>query len=216
MVGGSCRCHVALAAAQDGLCSVGEQLLVGPYGTGVCGCTVTPPHSRWPVDDRCYPIHTQGPCNPGFILKMSSSRLEPTCQPNLCSHAAWWMDDDGQCYELGTQGPCDPVEMLEMDSETLEVKCTPNPSKVKRVYDIIPNNQRLMLDAPISASLKIDAMSKCVMDSRGKCRKSFFIKPKRGARGSRLRRRQQQRNKLAVRRRQPRQYLNWLQSFRRR
>jgi len=196
----------------------GGAALGGPTGLGVCGCIVTPPHSRWPMDDRCYPLHSQGPCNPGFILKMSSSRLEPTCQPNLCSHPAWiFWPEDAQCYELGSQGPCDPVEMLEMDSETLEVKCTPNLSKVKRVYDIIPNNQRLMLDAPISAKLKINSMDKCVMDSRGRCRKSFFVKPKRSGGGggmSRLRRRQQRRNKLALRRQRPRKYLTWLQSFR--
>ena len=30
--GGDCRCRVALAAAQDGICEPGEQLLVSPTG----------------------------------------------------------------------------------------------------------------------------------------------------------------------------------------
>merc|ERR1739848_930170 len=154
-----------MAAAQDVLCDAGEQLLVGPYGLGICGCVTSPPHARWPVDDRCYPLHTQGPCDDGFFLKMSPTRFEPSCQPSLCSHPAWVVWEDGLCYELGTRGPCDEIEILEMDMDTLEVRCTPAPSKVKRVYDIIPSNQGLILDSQLPKSLKVD---NCVMDSRGK------------------------------------------------
>ena len=79
-----CQCRVALAAAQDGVCEPGEQLLVTPYGVGVCGCIVDPPHSPWPQDGKCYPVHSRGPCHQGFVLKISQSSQEPACQPALC------------------------------------------------------------------------------------------------------------------------------------
>ena len=91
----SCQCRVALAAAQDGLCDPGEQLLVTPYGLGVCGCIVDPPHTPWQEDGKCYPVHSRGPCHQGFILKLSFSGNKPACQPALCG--------EGQVfYEVGT------------------------------------------------------------------------------------------------------------------
>ena len=49
---GPCRCRVALAAAQDGICEAGEQLVVTPYGKSVCGCITSPPHATWPADGK--------------------------------------------------------------------------------------------------------------------------------------------------------------------
>ena len=59
------RCVVALAAAQEGLCPPGEQLLVSPGGWGECGCLAEPPHVQWPGDGACYQAHTRGPCPKG-------------------------------------------------------------------------------------------------------------------------------------------------------
>ena len=67
MEDGPCQCKVALAAAQDGICDIGEQLLVNPFGFGECGCITSPPHTNWPQDGRCYPVYSRGPCEAGFI-----------------------------------------------------------------------------------------------------------------------------------------------------
>lgn len=202
----ACRCRVALAAAQDGLCDPGEQLLVTPYGMGVCGCIVDPPHTPWPQDGRCYPVHSRGPCDEGFVLRISHSSQEPVCQPGLCGEGQV-LYQDGECYELGTTGPCPSLHILSLEPDTLEPGCVLNTSKVKRVYDIIPRNTGLVLDGPLSRTMKV---GNCKLDSRGKCRKSFYVKQRRG--GQPLSR---DRNvRLYVKKRSPRKYLNWLKSFR--
>ena len=78
------RCRVATAAAQEGLCSPGEQLLLGPQGRGACGCVTSPPHALWREDGRCYAVHSQGPCRQGFVFTVSGSRLEAACLPGVC------------------------------------------------------------------------------------------------------------------------------------
>lgn len=193
---GPCQCKVALAAAQDGLCDVREQLLVNPYGFGECGCITSPPHTSWPGDGRCYPVHSQGPCEQGFILTISDSSLEPSCQPALCEEGK--VEYDGECHYLGSQGPCEELEILTLDSETLEPTCVLNTSQVKRVYDIIPNNKGYITNGPLLNTFKI---RDCKRDSNGKCRRKFFVKKK-------------SQNNFYVKRRSPRKYLNWLKSFR--
>jgi len=201
-----CQCRVALAAAQDGLCDAGEQLLVTPYGVGVCGCIVDPPHTPWPQDGRCYPVHSRGPCSKGFVLKLSHSSQEPACQPALCGEGQV-LHEDGLCHQLGSQGPCESFHILSLSPDSLEPECILNTSKVKRVYDIIPNNRGLILDGPLARSMKV---GNCKMDSRGKCRKSFYIKQKRGGKSI-----SRNRNvRLYVKKRSPTKYLNWLKSFR--
>jgi len=201
-----CQCIVSLAAAQDGVCDPGEQLLVTPYGDGVCGCIVDPPHTVWPQDGLCYPVHSRGPCDQGFILRISQDSQEPACLPALCGEGQV-LYQDGECYQLGTMGPCPPLHILTLEQDTLEHGCVLNTSKVKRVYDIIPKNRGLVLDGPLSRNMKV---GNCRLDSRGKCRKSFFVKEKRW--GKNLSR---DRNvKLYVKKRSPKKYLNWLKSFR--
>ena len=193
---GGCECRVALAAAQDGLCEVGEQLLVNPMGFGECGCITSPPHTTWPGDGRCYPVHSQGPCEPGFTLTISDSSLEPSCQPALCQEGR--VEYDGECHYLGSQGPCQELEILTLDSDTLEPTCVLNTSQVKRVYDIIPRNKGVIKNGPLLNTFKV---RDCKRDSNGKCRRKFFIKKK-------------SQNNLYVKQRSPRKYLNWLKSFR--
>jgi len=202
--GGPCKCRVALAAAQDGLCQPGEQMLVSPYGFGVCGCIVSPPHTVWPGDDRCYPVNSQGPCDSGFVLSISRSSMEPVCLPSVCGRGK--VTYQGECHSLGSRGPCGEVETLQLDQDTLEPVCTVTTSKVKRVYDIIPQNRGLILDGPLANSLRVN---NCKMDSQGKCRKAFFVRPSRRQGISRDRG-----VKLYIRKRSPRRYLKWLKSFR--
>ena len=197
---GPCKCKVALAAAQDGLCDVGEQLLVNPFGFGECGCITNPPHINWPGDGRCYPVYSQGPCEPGFILKLSSindSSLEPFCQQAVCQDGK--VEYDGGCHYLGYQGPCqEEVELLELDSDTLQPSCILDTSKVKRVYDIIPKNKGFITNGPMLNTFKI---KDCKRDSNGKCRRQFFVKKKPD-------------KNTYFKQRSPRKYLNWLKSFR--
>jgi len=193
---GPCQCKVAMAAAQDGLCDVGEQLLVNPFGFGECGCITNPPHTSWPGDGRCYPVYSQGPCEVGFILTISASSLEPSCQPGLCPEGK--VEYGGECHHLGYQGPCQELEILTLDSDTLEPRCELNKSKVKRVYDIIPKNKGYITNGPLLNTFKI---KDCKRDSNGRCRRKFFVKKK-------------AQNNFYVKQRSPRKYLNWLKSFR--
>ena len=87
MESGDCRCRVALAAAQDGLCEDGQQLVVSPAGYGVCGCLQSPPHLLWPGDQHCYPLHHRGPCHPDFLLTWDPDTAEPVCTPAVCGEA---------------------------------------------------------------------------------------------------------------------------------
>jgi len=196
---GPCRCRVALAAAQEGVCESGEQLLLDPYGFGVCGCLVTPPHSTWPADGKCYPLYTQGPCAKGYQLSKSPSTLEPSCRPALCNNEQSVLWEDGECYALGEQGPCQQVEVLTIDEETLKPKCHLLQSKVKRLFDAIPGG--FIRKGPVSVSLKA---RNCILDRRGKCKNSFR---------SNISVSRKRKNKLYVRRRSSRSYINWLKQF---
>jgi len=196
---GDCQCKVAMAAAQDGLCDVGEQLLLDPYGFGVCGCISSPPHITWPVDGKCYPLSTQGPCNETFQLAMSSTFGEPFCKPALCENERSVMWNDGACYDLGTRGPCDEIELLSIDEESLEPRCIVEESRVKRMFDTLPGG--FIRDGPVSISLKA---RNCLLDRRGKCKNSF--------RSQNVSKKSS--NKLRVRRRSSRSYINFLKQFR--
>jgi hypothetical protein len=198
--GSSCRCQVAMAAAQDGLCEPGEQLLLDPFGFGVCGCITSPPHATWPYDGKCYPLYTQGPCDPGYQLSMSPSRLEPSCRPAVCGDERSVMWEDGSCYPLGERGPCRDIEVLSIDEEHLTPYCKLEESKIKRVYDMLPGG--FIKDGPISINLKA---KNCQLNYLGKC-KNAFISSRQISRKSR--------NKLYVRQRASRSYLGWLRSFR--
>jgi hypothetical protein len=178
-----CRCRVAQAAAQDGLCEVGEQLYVSPYGVGVCGCITAPPHVIWSGDGHCYPLHARGPCQPGYQLsvpppgslsKLLSDNNTPapateaaSCQPALCSDGSVLWPEDGACYPLGEPGgPCPDLHILTVDSTSLRPVCRLNKSKVRRVYDVIPGG--FIRDAPILAEMKVTAAN-CWLDARGRC-----------------------------------------------
>jgi len=196
---GGCRCRVALAAAQDGICETGEQLLVSPSGYGVCGCIQNPVHVTMSgsEDNACYPLYHQGPCQPGFMVQLSRTRGEAVCGPALCGEGrVKW--EDGDCYTLGDQGPCEDGDYLSVSSSSLEPQCFVK--KVPRVYDMLPKNIGLITRAPVSRHMKLS--DKCKMNRRRKCRKLYF--PTKRNRNT----------DLFVKKSDPKKYLNWLKSFR--
>jgi len=230
------RCRVATAAAQEGICQPGEQLLINPYGKGVCGCVTSPPHVTWADDGRCYPIHSQGPCLQGFVLSISNSRMEPECTPGICpagsihdsgscleiaerngqpggvesgSSACHDLSNSrGSCHKLGTRGPCGEHEVLGLEPDTLEPDCIFSSSKIKRVYDIIPSNSGVRGRVP-----RVLKMGNCRLDSNGKCRKSFFVRrSSRSLRNGISRSRGEQ---FYIKKKSAKDYLNFLRSFRR-
>jgi len=228
------RCRVAVAAAQEGLCQPGEQLLINPYGKGTCDCITSPPHVRWSEDGHCYPIHSQGPCAQGLVIDISKSSMEPECLPNVCTAGTFYdsascseialrngqqpeniagachdlSNIQGSCHKLGTRGPCGEHEVLGLQQDTLEPECVANSSKIKRVYDIIPSNSGVRGRVP-----RVLKMGNCRLDSNGKCRKSFFVRRSpRSLRNGVSRSRGEQ---FYIKKRSAKEYLNWLRSFRR-
>ncbi|XP_023344856.1 uncharacterized protein LOC111714070 [Eurytemora carolleeae] len=197
---GDCQCKVALAAAQDGICEPGEQLLLDPFGFGVCGCITSPPHATWPNDGKCYPLYTRGPCDEGYQLTMSPSRLEPSCSPSLCGDERSVLYEDGECYFLGTKGPCAEVEILSIHEETFQPYCKIVLSQVKRVFDMLPGG--FIKNGPISINLKA---RNCQLNTDGKC-KDAFVPAQQISRKSP--------NRPAIRQRASKSYIGWLQSFR--
>lgn len=178
-----CKCKVALAAAQDGICGHGEQLLVNPYGHGECGCLTQPPHLPW-ANGKCYPVQSQGPCDPGWVLGVDPLSLEPSCLPQLCPDGK--VTYQGSCHTLGVKGPCQELQTLELDKESLQPVCTVNSEKVKRVFSAIPR-----------VSVRF-----------GKVGRRFTVRMRPQSR------RVTNTVKSYVRRRSPRKYVNWLRSFR--
>ncbi len=129
------RCRVSLAAEQDGICGHNEQLLISPFGTGVCGCRTTPrPHLR--QDGVCVPVHTRGRCPPGYTLQVSSG--EPACVAALCREEEMILHTDGRCYEADTRGPCDEGSEFTFHGGAVDPMCKPR-RKVKRMFDMAPS-----------------------------------------------------------------------------
>jgi len=191
---GGCQCKVALAAAQDGICQPGQQLLVGPTGYGECGCIQNPVHVTMGNNSTCHPLYHQGPCSPGFIVTWSEHSDDAVCSPALCGEGTvkW---EDGECYTLGEQGPCGLGQYLSVSPGSVEPLCV-HP-KIKRVFDMIPTNIGLIKNGPLSHSMKIRS-----------ARRSFNANP------SRRRRTKSRHLQLFVKRSDPRKYLGWLNSFR--
>ena len=48
------------ARAKDAVGVEGEQIIVTPFGDGICGCRFNPPHMRWNGDGKCYPLLSHG------------------------------------------------------------------------------------------------------------------------------------------------------------
>ena len=95
-------------AEQDGICEPGEQLLTTPFGLGVCGCRLKPYlHVLWSFGNnqqRCYPLHQQGPCQQNETLHWNPRRNEPLCVPTVCPLGYVLSVEDGNCHVLNTQG----------------------------------------------------------------------------------------------------------------
>merc|ERR1719213_916966 len=148
VTGSSCqRCVVARAAAQDGLCQPGEELLVNPAGYGECGCQTEPPHLRWPGDDQCYPLTTRGPCRPGFSLQLGRDS-QPACEASRCGEGEVEYQGGGgggegtQCHVLGLRGPCMELEILSLHPDTLQPRCEPDIKVSRSPWYAIPRFRR--------------------------------------------------------------------------
>lgn len=136
------KCRVALAAEQQGICEEGEQLLVNPFGMGVCGCRSDPPHMKWADDGRCYELYTQGPCPENHTVQFSLPMEELLCVAEICPEGMT-LYRDGRCYSLYTRGPCDDYSELVLDPSSKEPVCLPTQNhKVKRIFDLAPKNLR--------------------------------------------------------------------------
>lgn len=189
-----CECVVALAAAQDGICDENEQLLVNPYGQGTCGCLRSPVHLRWPSNDLCYEIYSQGPCPINQTLQYSPVMDEPLCVPNICPDDLILWPQDGRCYSLNTRGPCmDPNHILKVDSGTMNLACMPiqygrpalSSGIVKRVFDIIPSHLQNQMSYIDNSDIHTLQRGSCFnhRDSRGACRNTVnFNDPRIGKR----------------------------------
>ena len=133
-------CHVALAAEQDGICDEGEQIIVTPFGDGICGCRLNPPHMRWNGDGKCYPLLSHGsPCLENQSLQFSETDNQALCVATLCK-PRFVLFEDGRCYILDTQGPCDEIEKLGINSKTYELECIPQVRSLQRsLWGLFPS-----------------------------------------------------------------------------
>ena len=125
-------CHVAMAAEQDGICEKGQQILVTPYGDGVCGCIMNPPHMTWNGDGQCYPLFEQGgPCLENESLQFSPKENQTVCTPTLCK-PGFVLYEDGKCYMIDTQGPCDDMSKLGIDPKSHTLQCIRDKKSIQR------------------------------------------------------------------------------------
>ena len=133
-------CHVALAAEQDGICDEGEQIIVTPFGDGICGCRLNPPHMKWNGDNKCYPLLSQGtPCLERQSLQYSKTENRTVCVATLCQ-PGYVLYKDGGCYILGKRGPCDEIERLGINSKTHELECIPEAGSLQRsLWGLFPS-----------------------------------------------------------------------------
>ena len=134
-------CQVAMAAEQDGICAKGEQIIVTPFGDGICGCRLNPAHIRWNGDDgNCYPLFDHGePCLENESLQFSPIEKRSVCVASLCKRG-FVLYEDGRCYRIDTQGPCSDISKLGIDSKTHELKCIVNENQQKRsLWGLLPS-----------------------------------------------------------------------------
>ena len=133
-------CHVALAAEQDGICDDGEQIIVTPFGDGICGCRLSPVHMKWNGDGKCHPLLYQGsPCPENQSLQFSKIENRALCVATLCK-PGYVLYEDGGCYRLDTQGPCEEVEKLGINTKTHELECMSENKKLQRsLWGLFPS-----------------------------------------------------------------------------
>ena len=125
-------CHVAMAAEQDGICEKGQQIIVTPFGDGVCGCIINPPHMTLNGDVQCYPLFEQGgPCLENESLQFSPKENQTVCTPTLCK-PGFVLYEDGKCYMIDTQGPCDDMSKLGIDPKSHTLQCIRDKKSIQR------------------------------------------------------------------------------------
>ena len=188
----SSPCVVGVAAAQEGHCDPGQELLVSPAGLGECGCRRSPPHLVWPEDGRCYSVYTRGPCSSGQVVRRGEDG-EAVCEKEECRPGQ--LQHLGECHplsELGHRGPCPHHHLLQLQQHDLLPHCVRDTRLDQRVFDQIPSIR--VRFGPIPRTRKVQS---CKTDRNGKCRKFSDRSSKNRINPS------------------PRQYLRWLNKFRR-
>ena len=128
-----------MAAEQDGICEKGQQIIVTPFGDGVCGCIINPPHMTWNGDGQCHPLFEQGePCLENESLQFSPKENQTVCTPTLCK-PGFVLYEDGKCYMIDSQGPCDDMSKLGIDPETHAIQCrTDKKSTQRSLWGLFP------------------------------------------------------------------------------
>ena len=135
----SSPCVVGRAAAQEGHCRRGEELLVSPAGWGECGCQTSPPHLVWAGDGRCYSVYRRGPCPRGQTVRRGQDG-QAECREEECGEGE--LRYGGECHslaELGHRGPCPHQHLLLLHQDTLQPHCVRDVTKDQRVFDLIPS-----------------------------------------------------------------------------
>jgi len=163
------RCVVARAAAQDGHCQPGEELLVNPAGYGECGCQTEPPHLRWEEDGQCYPVTSQGPCSSNETLQLGEDG-EATCKTSRCDEGEVEYEDGGdgvQCHQLGERGPCRDLEILGLHPETLQPRCETDSRVTRSPWYAIPKFRRGHVRVGALPSSR--RQTSCRVDRQGRC-----------------------------------------------
>ncbi|KAK9499942.1 hypothetical protein O3M35_002876 [Rhynocoris fuscipes] len=116
-----------------GPCAKGQLFLPRVDGP-ICACTNELPNYN-PLDGRCYPLGSTGPCMPGqkFVAKnKTGGGEEGTC---VCREG-YHLWEDGACYPPFTRGPCPPgsIFQLEYDQDKRKLECAPLPCPVGNLY----------------------------------------------------------------------------------
>ncbi|XP_064100508.1 uncharacterized protein LOC135211207 [Macrobrachium nipponense] len=116
---GACRCpRDKVLHRPTGLCfdeySKGpcppRQFLAGREESNIGICQdfleCPPRHVFWPRNNKCYELHTQGPCLNGYLLYINPATGFPDCgcDKNLMFSNYWSLT--GLCFELFKRGPC--------------------------------------------------------------------------------------------------------------
>merc|ERR1712013_526186 len=89
-------------------CGAKEELLVSPYGDGICGCQ--PNHVR-DKEGECYEVGTQGPCEEGQVVSYEGG--ESSCaDPANVVNRIFDLTNDCQCYNRKASDVCGVNEQL--------------------------------------------------------------------------------------------------------
>ncbi|XP_011495237.1 PREDICTED: uncharacterized protein LOC105360135 [Ceratosolen solmsi marchali] len=111
---GSCGCHASLPHYHPptkmcyqlggiGPCATGHHFIVSMKNSSEplrASCSCKPNYVLY-KDGFCYRVHTQGPCQPGYMLANSTS-----CVLVPCKRSRLYFPRERTCYKIGSRGPC--------------------------------------------------------------------------------------------------------------